>query len=255
MSGAAARMVRGALAAALALLGAAACSKPAPPAPVSPLDEVISSHLAARGGEAKLKALRAIRETGVVTASDGRVAKVVREMQRPDLYRLEFSYQGTKSVFAHDSAGGWQVAPLQGEFEPRKVPPEIDAAGGVDQRDLEGPLVDWRTKGHQVELAGREKLAGGEAFKLKTTLKGGAIRFDYVDVASHQIVRTEATRVLGGRPAIMTSDFSDFREAGGIVFPHKIESHAQGRPRTLTIVIEKIELDPAIDVARFRFPE
>jgi len=182
---------------ALPLLGAllAACSSP------SPVDEIVTSNLAARGGKERLQALQSIRETGTATASGGRVARVVREIKRPGLFRLEFSSQGTTSVFAHDGETGWRVAPLQGQFEPQVTTPEADVAGGgVDQRDLEGSLVDWREKGHLVELVGRETLPGGEAFKLKLTLKDGAIRYDYVDVASHQIVRSDITRTIRGAP-------------------------------------------------------
>jgi outer membrane lipoprotein-sorting protein len=235
---------------ALPLLGAllAACSSP------SPVDEIVASNLSARGGKARLQALRSIRETGMVTASGGRVARVVREIKRPGLLRLEFSYQGTTSVFAHDGESGWQVAPLQGQFEPQAMAPEAEATAGVDQRDIEGPLVDWREKGHVVELVGREMLPGGEAFKLKLTLKGGAVRYDYVDVASRQIVRSQVTRTIRGRAVQLENTFSDFREVGGLVFPHRIETRAKDRPQVLTIAVEKIELDPELDDARFRFP-
>jgi len=235
----------------LPLLGAlfSACSSP------SPVDEIVVSNLAARGGKERLQALQSIRETGTATASGGRVARVVREIKRPGLFRLEFSSQGTTSVFAHDGETGWQVAPLQGQFEPQATTPEADVAGGgVDQRDIEGSLVDWREKGHLVELVGRETLPGGEAFKLKLTLKDGAIRYDYVDVASRQIVRSDITRTIRGRPVQLENTFSDFRETGGLVFPHLIETHVKDRPQVLRIVVEKIELDPDLDDARFRLP-
>jgi outer membrane lipoprotein-sorting protein len=235
----------------LPLLGVllASCSPP------SPVDEVVASNLAARGGAERIQALRSIRETGTATASGGRVARVVREIKRPGLFRLEFSAQGTTSVFANDGETGWQVAPLQGVFEPQVVPPEADAAGGVDQRDIEGPLVSWREKGHLVELVGRETLPGGEAIKLKLTLKGGAIRFDYIDVASHLLVRSDVTRIIRGRPVELQNSFSDFREVGGLVFPHLIETRAKDRPDVVRIEIEAIELDPELDDALFRLPE
>jgi outer membrane lipoprotein-sorting protein len=226
-----------------------ACSPP------SPVDEIVASNLAARGGEERIKALRSIRETGTVTASGGRVARVVREIKRPGLFRLEFSYQGTTSVFANDGETGWQVAPLQGQFEPQVMAPKADAAGGVDQRDIEGPLVDWREKGHDVELVGRETLPGGEAFKLKLTLRGGTIRYDYIDVASRQVVRSDVIRTIRARPVQLQNTLSDFREVGGIVFPHVIETHAADRPEVIRIEVEKIEIDPDLDDARFRFPE
>jgi hypothetical protein len=219
------------------------------------VDDIIAAHLAARGGKERLQALRSIRETGTVTASDGRVAAVVREIQRPGLFRLEFSYQGTTSVFAHDGQSGWQIAPLQGEFEPRAMPPEADAAGGADQRDIEGPLVDWRKKGHAVELVGRETIAGAETDKLKVTLRGGVVRHDYVDVASHMVVRSDVSRIVRGHRTELQTTFSDFRKVSGIVFPHLLEIHVKDRPQVLKIVVERIELDPELDPASFRMPE
>jgi outer membrane lipoprotein-sorting protein len=225
-----------------------ACSAP------SPVDEIVASNLAARGGEERIRALQSIRETGTVTASDGRVALVVREIERPGLYRLEFSSQGTTSVFAHDGETGWQVAPLQGQFEPQKMEADLGAAAGADQRDIEGPLVGWREKGHNVELVGREVLPGGEAFKLEVTLEDGAVRYDYVDVASRQIVRSDVPRTVRGHAVQLENTFSDFRDVGGLVFPHLIETHVTDRPEFLTITIDTIELDPDLDDAQFRFP-
>ncbi len=235
---------------ALPLLGAlfAACSSP------SPVDEIVSSNLAARGGKERIQALQSIRETGTTTASGGRVARVVYEIKRPGLFRLEFSSQGTTSVFAHDGETGWQVAPLQGQFEPQAIAPETDSAAGIDERDIEGPLVDWRQKGHLVELVGRETLPGGEAFKLKVTLEDGSIRYDYIDVASRQIVRSDITRMIRGRAGLLVDTFSDFRKVGGLVFPHLIETRIKDRPEVIRIVVEKIELDPDLDDARFRLP-
>lgn len=243
---------------ALALVGAlvSACSSPSPSSPPSPpsVDEIVAAHLAARGGQERLQALRSIRETGTMTASDGRVAHVVREIQRPGLFRLEFTYQGTTSVFANDGKAGWQVAPLQGQFEPRAVPPEADAAGGADQRDIEGPLVDWRQKGHVVELAGRETVGGAQADKLKVVLRGGAVRYDYVDVASHMVVRSDVPRVVRGHRVELQSTFSDFRKVSGIVFPHAIEIRVKDRPEILKVTVERIELNPQLDPASFQMP-
>jgi hypothetical protein len=225
-----------------------ACSAP------SPVDEIIASNLAARGGEERIKALQAFRATGTATASGGRVAKVTYEIKRPGLFRLEFSSQGTKSVFAHDSEIGWQVAPLRGLFEPQPTTPDTDQGFGADERDIEGPLVDWREKGHKVDLVGHEMLEGGEAFKLAVTLNGGSIRYDYIDVESRQIVRSDLPRMIRGEDVVLVDTFSDFRDVGGLVFPHIIETHVVNRPETIRIVVESVELDPDLDDARFRFP-
>ncbi len=227
----------------------AACSRP------SPLDEIVAANIAARGGMDRIKALNSIRETGTVTAPGGRVAKVVREIKRPGMFRLELTYQGTKSVFANDGAQGWQVAPLQGQFEPKEAPPAADSAADADQRDIEGSLVDWRAKGNVVELLGREQLPTGAADKLKITLKGGAVRTDYVDAATHQVVRSDFERTVRGHRVQVQATFSDFRSEGGLVFPHLIVSRVKDRPQELKITVEKIELNPDLPDALFKLPK
>ncbi len=238
---------------ALPLLGAlfVACSSPPP----SPVDEIVTANLTARGGLEAIQALQSIRATGMATASGGRIARVVQEIKRPGFYRLEFSSQGTTAVFAHDGKVGWHVAPMEGVFEPEPITPENHSEAGIDERDIEGPLVNWRAKGHTVELVGRETLQGGETDKLKVTLADGGIRYDYVDVASHQVVRSDKTEMIRGRSMQMEETYSDFREVGGLFFPHLIETHVKDRPETITIVVEKIELDPDLDDSRFRLPE
>jgi hypothetical protein len=225
-----------------------ACSAP------SPVDEIVAAHVAARGGEEKIAALESIRGTGTATASGGRVAKVVYEVKRPGKYRLEFRYQGTRSVFAHDGETGWQVDPLAGIFEPEPVSPEMDSEAGIDERDIGGPLVNWRAKGHTVELLGRETLPGGEAFKLEVKLSDGGVRHEYVDVASHLVVRSDKTETIRGRTVDLVETYSDFKEVEGIVFPHRIETRVVDRPEAITIVVERFELDPELDDARFQLP-
>jgi len=226
-----------------------ACSSP------SPVDEIVTSNLAARGGKENIKAVQSIRQTGRATASGGRVAKVVYEIKRPGLFRLEFRSQGTTAVFAHDGEIGWQVDPRAGVFEPQSVTPEIDSEAGIDERDIEGHLVDWREKGHAVELLGTEILPGGEAFKLKVTLNDGATRYDYVDIESRQIVRADKSEMIRGRTVQLEQTFSEFREVDGLVFPHLIETHVKDRPEVITIVVENVELDPDLDDTRFQMPQ
>jgi outer membrane lipoprotein-sorting protein len=52
----------------------------------------------------------------------------------------------------------------------------------------------------------------------------------------------------------LENTFSDFRQVGGLVFPNLIETHVKDRPQVLRIAVEKIELNPDLDDARFRFP-
>ncbi len=222
-------------------------------APVPTVDEIVARHVAARGGREALAAVRTLRMTGRATAGPGRQAIVRREIARPGRIRTEFVFQGTTGVYAWDGAAGWRVSPLDGRLAPEPLPAE-DAAVAAEQADIEGPLVDWKVKGHAVELVGSEVLPGGPAHRLKVTLKSGAVRSIWVDDRTAFVVRMESTRMLGGREVALETTFGDYRETGGVAFARSIETGVRGRPRRLHIAVENVEVNPALDDSRFRMP-
>jgi outer membrane lipoprotein-sorting protein len=140
-----------------------------------------------------------------------------------------------------------------GTGQPQALPAEA-AKELADQADLDGPLVDHETKGHQVELLGKETVGGADAYKLKVTRKGGAVEFYFLDATSYLPVRVEAKRTIRGMEIEGESAVSDYREAGGFLWPHSIENGAKGRPEKQTLKFEKIETNPVLDDARFRMP-
>jgi hypothetical protein len=217
------------------------------------VDEIVARHVAARGGREALAAVKTLRMTGLAMAGPGREAIVRREIARPGRIRTEFVFQGTTGVYAWDGSEGWRVSPLDGGFEPEPLPAE-EAALAAEQADIEGPLVDWKAKGHAVELVGSEPLPGGPAHHLKVALKTGAVRHVWVDAATGLVVRMESTRTLRGRDLTIETAFGDYRETGGVAFARSIETGVRGRPRRLVVVVESVELNPALDDTRFRMP-
>ncbi len=235
----------------------AAPSTPSAPsakaAPSATVDEIVGRYVTARGGMQKLRDLRTLRQEGRVSAGAGRDGLVTREIKRPGKIRFEFTVQGVTSVFASDGQRGWKVSPLEGEMSPQPLPDEvlIDAR---EQADIDGPLVDWKSKGSQIELVGREAVGGHDAYKLKLTLKSGGVLTAYVDVKSASLVRTEATRQVRGKRIRIETTFGDYRKTAGILFPHLVEVRAAGRPQVLRIVVDKVEVNPALSDARFTPP-
>ncbi len=251
----------GAAALATALLAATgALSGPPPPrepsarsAPAPTVDEIVERYVAARGGIEKLRALRTLRQEGRINAGAGREGLATREIKRPGKIRFEFTVQGVTSVFASDGQKGWTVNPLEGEMSPRPLPDEV-LADAREQADIDGPLVDWKSKGSQVELVGREAVDGRDAYKLKLTLRSGGVLFAFLDVKSASLVRTEATRQLRGKPVRIETTFGDYRKTEGILFPHLVEVRASGRPQVLRIVVDKVEVNPPLSDSRFSPP-
>jgi hypothetical protein len=235
-----------------AVIVAAALIAPAS-APAQTVDEIVAQHLSARGGREALAAIKTLRMTGRASAGPGREAIVRREIARPGKIRTEFVFQGTTGVYAWDGSAGWRVSPLDGSLDAEPLPDD-EAAGSAEQADIEGPLVDWKAKGHTLELVGKASLPGGPAHELKVTTKSGAVRRVFVDAATGMVVRTESTRRVRGRDVVLEADFGDYRKVAGVAFAHSIEGGVRGRPRRLRIVVESVEVNPTLDEARFKMP-
>jgi hypothetical protein len=224
-----------------------------PPAAAQSIDEIVARHIAARGGLERWQAVRSLRMTGRATAGPGREALVVREIKRPGRVRTEFTFQGITGVYAYDGARGWQVSPLTGVVEPQALDPE-NAQAALEQADLEGPLVGGTKKGYAIALIGRETIAGRDAFRIRLTPKTGPVLEQHLDAETYLLLRTDSTRQLRGRTVQLETSFSAYRAIGGLMFPHTIEFGARGRPGRVQIVVETVELNPAIDDGRFRRP-
>lgn len=218
------------------------------------VDEIVARHAEALGGIDKLRAIRSVRMSGRVTAGGGREASVVREVRRPDRVRTEFTYQGVTGVYAFDGQHGWRVSPFDGSLAPEPMADE-EARQTADQADIEGPLVDWKAKGHQVALSGKESLDGREVYKLEVTLRSGRVLHQYLDARSFLLVRTETTRIVRGHSVAIETTFEDYRKVEGVSFPHAIETGAVGRPQRLKVVVEEIQENPTLDDARFEMPK
>jgi len=216
------------------------------------VDDVVRGYLEARGGLARLRAVQSLRLTGTMQIDDVQAPFVV-ELARPNRMRTEFVVQGQTGVRAFDGEHAWARLPLPGE-PPRPMSPE-EAADARAQADVDmSPLVDAAAKGFTIELAGRDRLPGGEAWELIARAHAGSPRSLYLDVRSHLVVETIDTRSVDGQPVEFVTEVSDYRSEGGLVFPHRIDLGPKGSPDRQRLSIERVEINPPLDEARFAMP-
>lgn len=218
------------------------------------VDEIIAKHVQARGGLDKLKAVRSVRITGKMTLGGGLEAPVIFEQKRPGSLRFEITLQGLTAVQAYDGSTAWGINPFQGKKDPETLGDD-DRKDLEEQSDLDGPVVDYKAKGNRVELIGKEPVEGTPAYKLKVTLKNGDVRYIYLDADSFLEIKAESKRTIRGTVRETESILGDYKEVGGLMFPFSIEAGAKGSPQKQKITIEKIELNPTIEDARFKLPE
>jgi hypothetical protein len=237
------------LSSAIALCAMAAVAQ-AEPTRAPTVDELVARYVTARGGLSKIRSVETLRQVGHASAGADRMALVKREQKRGGRTRFEFTVQGVTAVYLSDGQQGWRMSPFEGDKDPVPLADAV-VQEAAEQGDIEGPLVDWRSKGHQVEIMGRQAVGGREAFKLKLTLATGAVRYEYLDAKSFQLLRTDSTRQIRGRSVQIQTTYGDYRKVAGVFFPHRIDVEAAGRPQRLRVTVDKVEVNPPLSDARF----
>jgi outer membrane lipoprotein-sorting protein len=216
-------------------------------------DEIIAKNAEARGGLAKIKAVKSVKMSGKMTVGPGLEAPIVVTLKRPDQMRMEFTFQGLTAVRAYDGKSGWAIVPFTGKKDPEALSAD-DLKEMDEQADMDGPLVDYKSKSHKVELLGKEKIEGTDAYKLKLTRKNGDIDIIYLDADSLLEIKEEGKRTVRGSEREFESSIGDYREVEGLMFPFAIESGQKGSPEKQKITVEKMELNTPVDDASFKMP-
>jgi outer membrane lipoprotein-sorting protein len=218
-------------------------------------DEIVKKVLDARGGVDKLKAVQSERITGRISFSRGVEGAFVVELKRPMKVHVEISLDGQQIIRVYDGkSSGWMINPFAENKEIQPLSSE-ELKNIADESDFDGPLVDYKTKGSRIELAGKENLDDKPVYRLKLTNKNGDIRFYFIDASSFLLLKWEGIRKTGEQELPWESFFSDFREVQGLKYPFRIDQGSPGTEIKQTLTTEKMEINPQIDDSHFAKPQ
>lgn len=222
-----------------------------PVASAQTVDALIKKNMDAHGGARRLKAITSTKATGKIQMQ-GINAPVTIITKRPNLARVEISLQIGPYIEAYDGRAAWRINPLEGSHGPETISGE-EARDILETADMEGPLVDYRRKGHKVELLGRENVEGVDAYKLKLTLKGGEVKYIFINSRTNLEVKQITKRLDHGVEIEVELYYGDYKWVDGILFAHSIEARVKGQTEQLS-TIEKVEINSRIDDDIFKMP-
>jgi hypothetical protein len=174
--------------------------------------------------------------------------------RRPNHTRQELHIKGTTLVQAFDGTTGWIVNPLMGGDAPQEMPaPLVDMMRNT--ADFDGPLVDYKAKGHTVGYVGREKVGDAEAHHLKITLKSGDVQHSYLDASTGLELRKSQEIDPGtGQTQTLQTDMSDYRPVDGVMVAHSIRQLMNGEA-VAQVSIDTVQFNaPDVQDAIFRMP-
>ena len=224
------------------------------PAAAQSADDILAKYLAARGGLDKIKAVQSERVTGTISFGPGEEGPFVVERARTLKMHMEFNLNGQVIIRTYDGRSkGWTYNP----FAPNpSVQPmtEADLRSIFEEADFDGPFVDYKSKGNQIEFADKEDVEEKPAYKLKLTNRNGDVSYYFFDAATHLLLKWQGIRKLGDKEVPWVSFFRDFREVNGLKYPFLIESEEVGAENVQKITAEKIEVNVPIDETRFGKP-
>ena len=203
------------------------------------VDDVIDKYITARGGKEKLKSIKSIYMEGSREMMGAEVTvKITKEQDK--LSRTEFEMAGSTGYFLVTDKEAWTLIPMRSPT-PNKMPD--DALPGMQtETDITGPLVDYVAKGHKTELIGKDTVNGNLAYKIKLTTKAGKEINYWIDATSYLLVQSSAKGsgmfgggrrpanggAAGGEPAEVITLYKDYKDVGGVQFPHTIEMKMVG---------------------------
>jgi outer membrane lipoprotein-sorting protein len=227
------------------VVGASAVALAAPQS----VDELVARNIEAKGGLARLREVRTIKQVSRMRTADGMEATQTTFLKRPNLMRQEVSFGGQLVINAFDGVTPWIINPFAGPPRPIAISgPQADAIR--EQADFDGRLVDYHAKGYAIALAGAETMDGRRVHHLRITAPSKQLSHLYLDAATGLEVK-ETTAV---DQAKLEQQFSDYRTVDGLTVPFLIRLLTNGVVQS-EIRVQSVEFNVQVDDAIFRMPK
>lgn len=208
-------------------------------------DEIIAKNLEATGGKETWKKIHSLVEEGVLNLN-GTEINFDFLILHDKGYRQNISFAGMQGYSIFTPTEGWNYYPWQGHLKAEAVTQE-EIKENQDNLDVQGPLLDYREKGHQAEYLGKDDFEGTECFKLKLTEKSGKVITYYIDPSNYLIIHTITLTRANGQEVESKTDLSNYQKLPeGIWVAMNISNG--GNP----LKIKKVAVNPAVDENLFK---
>lgn len=235
--------------------------RPVAPEITEDVATIVARYTKARGGADAWAAVKTLSLKGnyATFSTNAPFTEIRQRGENGDHFRLEVQTLAGPATWARDDGGPWWIFPMVGQAEPSRL---TEGAGLAYARELERRskleplLIGYEKKGLQVELAGWSNIADQRTIAVKVKLGEDHEETWHLDPKTGLEVAVDATifDYSQGRDAFeQRIYYSDFRQVGDVVVPHRISSEFGARLED--IHVDEIQVNGEIDPARFTFPE
>jgi hypothetical protein len=209
-------------------------------------DEIVAKHIEAIGGAEAWKKITSIKReaTMSVQGMDVLVKSTIvhGKGSRED---ISISSMGWDGYYIATPTKGWKFEPWSGQTAADAMTAD-EIADRQDGLDAQGSLIDYKAKGHSVELVGKENVDGTECFKLKLTLKSGNTRTLFIDPKTYYSIKIISLVKVNGTETEVPSSLSNFKKLPeGIVVAMSATRVTPGGDAEMSFT--KIEINQPVD--------
>ena len=217
------------------------------------VDEIVEKHVAARGGADKLKAITSVVQENSLSVQGMDIPMKITTVTGKGL-RQELEVMGNQMITAVDGEAGWVVMPamMGGSGSPEDMNAD-QLKGAKAGLDPTGGLFNYKEKGSTIELVGKEKVNGADAFNLKVTSKDGYTSNLLIDATTYLLSKTVATTSQAGQTFTQEMWFTNYKDVDGIKFAHTSEMTSP-MGGTMTLTTNKVIVNGTVDPAIFKKP-
>jgi hypothetical protein len=222
-------------------------------------DEVVEKHLAAVGGRAVLsKATTQVAKGTVVLSTQGIDLPGIVEIYRKapnkarSVVRIDLSAAGGTEMIVDQRCDGSSAFVSNSTTGDR----EITGAQlqGMLNASFPSPLLHYKEAGAAVTMIGNAKVGDRPVFVLQFTPKAGPSSKNYFDAETYLLLRNVTTLVVpeAGGPMEQTSEFSNYKDTGGLKLPFGVTQI--NTAQTMTVTLTSIEINAPVDDTMFARP-
>jgi len=215
------------------------------------IDEILGKYYEAMGGLDRLRTVKSMKKMGkyIVVAQGGWEMSVTMWYKAPNKFRAEASFRDQKIVQVFDGETAWRIQTMSGVTEPEPMSEEQADETKINADQY--PLVDYKNRGHKLELLGKEVLDGIKVFKIKLTRKNGSEVIYFLDSKDGKELKNSHMMKRGEADFLIERISGDYKKVDWLLVPFSIEDRVDGNTM-LKILWEKVEINPEMDDSIFK---
>lgn len=212
-------------------------------------EEIIGKYTAACGGLDAFNKITSAKMTGTV-AIQSMDFPVTMEILNGKGMRMDVDAMGQTVTNAYYNGKAWQVNPFQGITAPTEVNGS-ELLSMKTQASLANGLLDYKNRGHQVTLAGEEKVEGVNTYKIILTHKEDGKKVNYfISATDFTLIKTSSTREIQGQQMEVENWYADYKLFGGAKIAMHVIQKISGEV-SQDLSWSNIELGVTIDPKKF----